>query len=74
MVKETKILAVLLVVLAWAGGVWAGVYSGGTGEPNDPYRIARAEDMNAIGAHPNDWDKDFILVDDINEYCWFNGL
>ena len=37
-------------------------YSGGTGEPNDPYRIYTAEQMNAIGANPNDWDKHFKLI------------
>ena len=41
-------------------------YNGGTGEPNNPYRISDANDMNAIGADSNDWDKHFILVNDIN--------
>jgi len=35
-----------------AGVVSAGDYSGGTGEPNNPYRIATAEDLNDIGNHP----------------------
>jgi hypothetical protein len=43
-----------------------GKYSGGTGEPNDPYLIATPEDMNAIGADSNDWDKHFLLVNDID--------
>jgi len=41
-------------------------YNGGTGEPNDPYQIATAEQMNAIGADPNDWDKHFQLTADID--------
>jgi len=41
-------------------------YSGGTGEPNDPYLIATASDMNQIGAEPNDWSSHFLLVNDIN--------
>ena len=41
-------------------------YGGGTGEPNDPYLIATAEQMNAIGAEPNDWDKHFRLTADID--------
>ena len=41
-------------------------YAGGTGEPNDPYRIATAEQMNAIGAEPNDWDRHFLLTADID--------
>jgi hypothetical protein len=41
-------------------------YSGGTGEPNDPYRIANAEDLNDIGNHQRDWHKHFILINDVN--------
>jgi len=41
-------------------------YSGGTGEPNDPYRIASAEDLNDIGNYEEDWDKHFVLVNDVN--------
>ncbi len=41
-------------------------YGGGTGEPNDPYLIYTAGQMNAIGAEPNDWDKHFKLMADID--------
>jgi hypothetical protein len=41
-------------------------YGGGTGEPNDPYLIYTAEHLNAIGVEPNDWDKHFKLMEDIN--------
>jgi len=41
-------------------------YGGGTGEPNDPYLIYTAEQMNAVGAEPNDWDKHFKLMADID--------
>ena len=41
-------------------------YSGGTGEPNDPYQIATAEDLIALGDEPNDYDKHFILTADID--------
>jgi len=41
-------------------------YGGGTGEPNDPYLIFDANQMNAIGADSNDWDKHFILMADID--------
>ena len=41
-------------------------YAGGVGEPNDPYRIATAEQMNALGAEPNDWDRHFRLTADID--------
>ncbi len=41
-------------------------YAGGTGEPNDPYLIYTAEQMNAIGSEPNDWDRHFRLMADID--------
>ncbi len=41
-------------------------YSGGTGEPNDPYQIATAADLIALGNEPNDYDKHFILTADID--------
>ena len=41
-------------------------YAGGTGEPNDPYLISTAGQLNAIGAEPDDWDKHFKLTADIN--------
>src|SRR4030042_310050 len=41
-------------------------YSGGTGEPNDPYQIATAADLIALGETSGDYDKHFILTADIN--------
>jgi hypothetical protein len=41
-------------------------YSGGTGEPNDPYQIATAADLIALGEDPNDYDRHFILIADID--------
>lgn len=41
-------------------------YEGGTGEPNDPYLIATAEQLISIGADPNLLDKHFVLVNDID--------
>lgn len=43
-----------------------GKYSGGTGEPNDPYQIATAEHLILLGESPEDYDKHFILVNDID--------
>jgi len=64
MKKQSSILLAMVVLLA--AGSRAGAYSGGSGEPNDPYLIATAEDMNEIGAEPNDWDAHFLLTADIN--------
>ncbi len=41
-------------------------YSGGTGEPNDPYQIATAADLIAMGNDGNDYAKHFILTADID--------
>jgi len=41
-------------------------YGGGAGEPNDPYLIYTAEHLNALGAEPNDYDKHFKLMADID--------
>jgi hypothetical protein len=56
------------VVLLWglAVNVSTAKYSGGTGEPNDPYRVATAEDLNDIGNHIEDFNKCFVCVNDIN--------
>ena len=41
-------------------------YSGGTGEPNNPYQIATAEDLMLLGDSSEDYDKHFILTADID--------
>jgi hypothetical protein len=41
-------------------------YSGGTGEPDNPYEIATTADLIAIGETPDDYDKHFILTADID--------
>jgi hypothetical protein len=41
-------------------------YSGGSGDPNDPYKITTPQDLNDIGNYEEDWDKYFVLVNDVN--------
>jgi uncharacterized membrane protein/N-acetylneuraminic acid mutarotase len=41
-------------------------YSGGTGEPTDPYQIATAEDLMLLGDSPEDYDRHFVLTADID--------
>jgi len=55
-------IAVFLCVLGSAQAK----YSGGTGQPNNPYRIATANDLNDIGNHAEDFNKCFVMVNDIN--------
>jgi hypothetical protein len=63
---KTYSILVLAVMALCTGTAAEARYSGGTGEPNDPYRIATAADLNDIGNYEEDWDKNFILVNDVN--------
>ena len=58
------------IVVVWvavlAGSSFAGSYGGGAGTPEDPYQIWTAEQMDEIGQYEEDWDKHFILKDDID--------
>jgi len=54
--------ALVLIVVSTG----AAQYSGGTGEPNDPYQIATAVDLITLGETPEDYDKHFILTADID--------
>ena len=54
------------IVVLLAVSASAGTYSSGDGSPENPYRIATAEDLNDIGKHPEDFNKCFLLVADIN--------
>jgi hypothetical protein len=48
-------------------------YGGGSGTAEDPYQIWTAEQMNSIGADPNDWDKHFKLAADIDLSTYRDG-
>jgi hypothetical protein len=63
---NAKQVTVVLVLVLSAAGISFGKYSGGSGEPNAPYRIATAEDLNDIGNQPEDFNGCFILVNDVN--------
>ncbi len=57
----------MVVILVFGGTLLAATpYGGGTGEPNDPYLIYTAEQMNAIGANPGDWCSHFKLMADLD--------
>ncbi|HAL45090.1 MAG: hypothetical protein A2Y12_20125 [Planctomycetes bacterium GWF2_42_9] len=55
-----------LLVLCFSISPTFAKYSGGTGTSTDPYLIETPQDMNAIGADSNDWNKCFKLIADIN--------
>ncbi|RPJ34751.1 MAG: hypothetical protein EHM35_09630, partial [Planctomycetaceae bacterium] len=56
--------AISLITIVLGLGMVAGAveFAGGTGEPNDPYQIATAEQLIAIGSDPNLLDRHFVLV------------
>jgi hypothetical protein len=63
--KSGPLLLVLLAICFFALPAQA-KYGGGTGEPNDPYLIYTAGQMNEIGLHEEDWNKQFKLMADID--------
>ena len=67
-VKKRKIrwtIPLLITIFSLSFPTYA-QYGGGTGEPNDPYLIYTADQMNAIGANQGHWDKHFKLMADID--------
>lgn len=55
-----------LIAIFLATSTTGARYSGGTGESNDPYRIATTADLIALGETPADYDKHFILAADVD--------
>jgi len=53
-------------VLAFCTATRATEFAGGTGEPNDPYQIATAEQLIAIGQDTDLQAEHFVLVADID--------
>jgi len=45
-------------------------YSGGSGEPNDPYRISTRDDLVDLSNYTVDWNRCFVMTNDID----FNDL
>ena len=66
MKTRTTFILFLTAIITLAGGSAFGVYSGGTGEPNDPYQIADANDLLDLAATIADYSKYFILTADID--------
>lgn len=53
------------VVLTFSVSAFARLYSG-SGTEGDPFVISTAAEMNDIGNNYDDWDKHFLMVNDIN--------
>lgn len=56
----------LLPILAVSPWVGAAEFAGGTGTPDDPYLIATAGQLVALGEDPNLLDRHFLLISDID--------
>ncbi|MHC4558530.1 MAG: GLUG motif-containing protein [Planctomycetota bacterium] len=68
MLRNPRILRTipLLMVLFLVGMPAYAQYGGGTGEPDNPYLIYTAEQLNTIGTRQDDWGKHFRLMADID--------
>ena len=63
--KPIRPILVLLAISLF-GQLAQAKYGGGIGTADDPYQIATAADLIALGDSPEDYDKHFILTDDID--------
>ncbi len=75
MLRNPRVLRIipLLIAVCLVSMPAQAQYGGGTGEPNDPYQIATAEDLMLLGESPEDYDKHFILTADIDLDPTFTG-
>ena len=55
-----------MVICGCADALFGVEFAGGTGEPNDPYQIATAEQLIGFGADGDLLDKHFVLIADID--------
>lgn len=65
-VRNSQFWIILLILFTFFIRPANAKYGGGTGEPNDPYLIYTPEHLNTIVTAPNDWDKYFKLMSDID--------
>lgn len=54
-----------IIIILWTGTVWAGTYNGGSGTEANPYRISSAGNWQELMKTPSDWDKHFVLTQNI---------
>jgi len=56
----------VIMILGYCAGAWGIEFAGGKGTPSDPYQIATAEQLLAIGTEPGLSVKYYVLVADID--------
>lgn len=64
--KSLRTGLILIVCMTFRPVTSYAQFAGGTGEPNDPYQIATAEQLISIGSDRDLMDKNFVLVADID--------
>lgn len=64
-VIQGRLFTIILVLEGVLTG-YAHGFAGGTGEPNDPYQIATAEDLLAVGSSEELLTKHYVLVNDLD--------
>jgi hypothetical protein len=65
-ITPKRVTVSLLAFLILLSSISFAKYGGGSGNADDPYLIAEANQMAAIGLNHADWDKHFKLISDIN--------
>lgn len=65
--RHSWLISIFLAIAVCASSECVGgTYSGGDGSIGNPYLISDANDMQAIGTDPCDWDKHFVMTSDID--------
>ena len=64
--KQSKILLLIILSVCLLTKPVQAKYSGGTGEPNNPFQIANANDWIDLTNTSADWNKSFCLTSDID--------
>jgi len=54
-----------LIIILWTGTVLAGTYNGGSGTEAKPYKISNVGNWQELMNTPSDWDKHFILTNNL---------
>lgn len=72
-INHVKLAFLIIFVFHFPFVFAAGIYSGGNGSDSTPYLISDANDMQEIGANPDDWSSYFLLTNDI-DLSAFDGL
>ena len=71
-----EIGTIVVLALVISTRAWTTDFAGGTGEANDPYQIATAEQLIGLGEDPSLYDRHFMLVADIDlaEYTFTQAV